>query len=171
MRLLGYSPIRRLDSGVRWCPAATNCKAFAAHDPLRRQVELIDRTAVRASRLTQQLLAFSRKQVLQPTTVDVNSVVHDVSSMRQSLIGDDVVLDIATEAQRAAVKVDRHQLEQAIVNLVINARDAMPFGGRLAIATADGTLDAGRAGERDCPPRRLPYPLHRRYRARDAPGR
>ena len=121
-------------------------KALPAHDPLRRQVELIDRTAVRASRLTQQLLAFSRNQVLQPTTVD------DVSSMLQSLIGDDVILDIATGAQRAAVKVDRHQLEQAIVNLVINARDAMPFGGRLAIATANGTLDAGGAREQDYPP-------------------
>ena len=127
-------------------------KALPAHDPLRRQVELIDRTAVRASRLTQQLLAFSRNQVLQPTTVDVNSAVHDVSSMLQSLIGDDVVLDIATGASRAAVKVDRHQLEQAIVNLVINARDAMPFGGRLAIATANGTLDAGGAREQDDPP-------------------
>ncbi len=126
-------------------------RALPANDPLRRQVELIDRTAVRASRLTQQLLAFSRKQVLQPTTVDVNSVVHDVSSMLQSLIGDDVVLDIATGAQRAAVTVDRHQLEQAIVNLVINARDAMPFGGRLAIATANGTLDAGGAREQDYP--------------------
>jgi len=127
-------------------------KALPAGDPLRKQVELIDRTAVRASQLTQQLLAFSRKQILQPTVVDVNSAVRDVTSVLQSLIGDNVSLDIKTGAGRAAVEVDRQQLEQAIINLVINARDAMPVGGRLAIATADGAIDARGARERDCPP-------------------
>jgi signal transduction histidine kinase len=91
----------------------------------------------RAARLTQQLLAFSRRQILLPTPLQLNEVVGDMVSLLRRTTGGDVVIAIAVEPRLALVFADRVQMEQVILNLVINARDAMPSGGNLAIATAN----------------------------------
>ncbi len=114
-------------------------------DPVRRDLALIQKTAERATALTRQLLAFSRKQVLQPRVVSVEAVVSGLAPMLQRLLGEDIELDIAAPAAASPVKVDPGQLEQVIVNLAVNARDAMPRGGRLAIEIAAVELDERRA--------------------------
>jgi signal transduction histidine kinase len=110
-------------------------------DPVRRrELELIEQTAERAASLTKQLLAFSRKQVLQPSRLDLNTVVAELASLLRRLIGEDVELTLRATPDLPPVHADRAQIEQVVVNLVVNARDAMPRGGRLAIST--GTLKA-----------------------------
>jgi PAS domain S-box-containing protein len=108
---------------------------------LRRDVELVLKTAERAAALVAQLLAFSRKQILQPQVLDLNQVVAAMGSMLQRLIGEDVELVMAAGPDLGRVRADRSQLEQVIVNLAVNARDAMPRGGRLIIETANVDLD------------------------------
>jgi PAS domain S-box-containing protein len=95
----------------------------------------IRRAAERAASLTGQLLAFSRKQVLRPQVLDLNAVVRDTEAMLRRLIGEDIDMDIRCHARIPTVRADRGQVEQVLVNLVVNARDAMPTGGRLTIAT------------------------------------
>src|SRR5207247_9214248 len=95
-------------------------------DPLCRDIELFRKTAMRATQLTRQLLAFSRKQVLQPKVLDLNAVVENMESMLRRLIGEDVALRTVLPPALGRVKADPGQLEQVIVNLVVNARDAMP---------------------------------------------
>ncbi len=112
---------------------------------LERHVDLIDKTATRAAGLTHQLLAFSRKQVLQPKVLDLNALVGNVGAMLRRLIGEDMNLVTALGSRVAAVKADAGQLEQVLMNLVVNARDAMPDGGRVTIETANVTLDASYA--------------------------
>jgi two-component system cell cycle sensor histidine kinase/response regulator CckA len=107
----------------------------------RRHVDLIHTTADRAAGLTRQLLAFSRKQVLQPKRLDLNAVVGGMAPMLSRLIGEDIELVIAARAHAGHIRADPSQLEQVILNLVVNARDAMPNGGRLTIQTAEVTLD------------------------------
>jgi PAS domain S-box-containing protein len=114
-------------------------------DPLRRDFELIQKTADRAATLTRQLLAFSRKQILQPRVVDPNELIQNASSLLNRLIGEDIELAFVPAADLGRVHVDPGQLEQVIVNLVVNARDAMPRGGRVTIETANVVLDAGYA--------------------------
>ncbi len=98
--------------------------------------------AERATVLTRQLLAFSRKQVLQPTVIDVVSVVEDVAPMLRRLIGEHISLRIAKESpELPRILADRGQLEQVIINLVVNARDAMPRGGRIVIRLAQAEND------------------------------
>ncbi len=116
-----------------------------AADPLRRELELIHRTAERAAALTRQLLAFSRKQVLQPKVVALNDLLGGAITLLKRLIGEHIDLTLAPAADLGHVRVDPGQLEQVIVNLAVNARDAMPDGGQLTLATANVEFDAAYA--------------------------
>jgi two-component system cell cycle sensor histidine kinase/response regulator CckA len=109
--------------------------------PLRRDIEEIMRAGERASGLTNQLLAFSRKQVLQPKVLDLNAVVVEVEKLLRRLIGENVELLSELDPALGPVEADPGQLEQVIVNLVVNARDAMPTGGKVTIETANVALD------------------------------
>src|ERR1700680_923475 len=95
----------------------------------------------KAAAVTRQLLAFSRKQVLEPTTLDLSYVVKDLGKMLPRLLGEDVETVLELDPQVGTVRADRGQIEQVIVNLGVNARDAMPQGGRLTIATRNVALD------------------------------
>ena len=106
-----------------------------------RKIEQIDRAADRASGLTRQLLAFSRLQMLQPQVMNLNEVVHDMGKLLPRLIGEDIELVIGTSKDLGAVRADASQMEQIIMNLAVNARDAMPEGGRLTIETFNADLD------------------------------
>ena len=110
-------------------------------DRLREDVEEIRKAAARAGALTRQLLAFSRKQVLEPKPLDLNDVVADVEKMLRRLIGEDIKLETALQPDLGTVKADPGQIEQVIVNLVVNARDAMPQGGTITLETANVVLD------------------------------
>jgi signal transduction histidine kinase/CheY-like chemotaxis protein len=122
-------------------------KELRVDDPLRRNVELIQKSADRAVALTRQLLAFSRKQVLQPTVLEFTDVVEGVAPMLERLIGEHVELVVAKGSGVGRVKADRGQIEQVIINLVVNARDAMPAGGQITIETANTELGGdGRTG-------------------------
>ncbi len=110
--------------------------------PLRREVEEIQRAADRAADLTHQLLAFSRKQVLQPKVLDLNAVMSNMDKMLRRLIGEDVDLITVLRPGLGMVKVDPGQIEQVIMNLAVNARDAMPEGGKITIETANVELSA-----------------------------
>lgn len=109
-------------------------------DSLREAVDEIRKAGQRAAALTQQLLAFSRKQVLEPKILDLNAIVLDMEKMLRRLIGEDVSLKFDVRPGVGNVKADRSQLEQVLLNLAVNARDAMPRGGELRIETADGEL-------------------------------
>jgi two-component system, cell cycle sensor histidine kinase and response regulator CckA len=109
--------------------------------PERRRLDEILKAAERAAGLTRQLLAFSRRQVLQPRVVDLNEVLGGIEAMLRRLIGEDVDLRIVPGAGVRRVKADPGQLEQLIMNLAVNARDAMPRGGRLIIETGEVELD------------------------------
>ncbi len=113
---------------------------LGANDPLRRNVEEIQKAADRATSLTQQLLAFSRKQVMQPKIFDLNAVVSDTEKMLRRLIGEDIELATILGAELGRVKADPGQIEQVILNLAVNARDAMPQGGKLVLETANVEL-------------------------------
>jgi signal transduction histidine kinase len=111
-------------------------------DPLRRGIELIQRTARRAADLTRQLLAFSRKQVLEAVVLDLNAVTTDMKDLLGRLIGEDIALVTTPSPDLGRVKADRGQIEQVIMNLAVNARDAMPQGGHLILETENVDLDA-----------------------------
>jgi two-component system, cell cycle sensor histidine kinase and response regulator CckA len=113
-----------------------------AGDPARRSAEQIQMASQRAASLTQQLLAFSRKQILAPKVLSVHTVVSDMEKILRRLIGEDIHLETSSEKDLGLVKADRSQIEQVILNLAVNARDAMPGGGRLTIETANVELDA-----------------------------
>ena len=116
-----------------------------AGDPLRDDVEEIRKAGNRAASLTRQLLAFSRRQLLQPQIVDLNELVRQTEKLLRRLIGEDVELVIALTPETAAVKVDPSSIEQVLVNLAVNARDAMPVGGLLTVETAVVDLDSSHA--------------------------
>lgn len=113
---------------------------FAEHDPHRHDLEEIRAAASMAASLTQQLLAFSRKQMLQPRVLDLNEIVVNAESLLRRLIGENIALKTLLDPELGAVKADPAQVEQVIVNLVVNARDAMPDGGELMIQTANAEL-------------------------------
>ncbi len=139
MVIIGYSELvlAAIDEGAPW----------------RHELEQIEKAGQRASALTQQLLAFSRKQMLQPRSVDLNEVVRDVARMLQRLIGENIELctELAPDLHR--IRADPNQMEQVLMNLAVNARDAMAHGGRLVITTenvaehaaAEAASVAGRA--------------------------
>ena len=121
---------------------------LADDEELRAAVEQIQSAGARAAALTRQLLTFSRQEVLQPGLVDLNEVVGGVESMLRRLIGEDVELITELAPKLGLVLADRGQLEQIVVNLAVNARDAMPGGGRLAIETGELELDEHGTRER-----------------------
>lgn len=110
-------------------------------DPLRKKFDEIKKAGDRAAKLTQQLLAFSRKQVLQPKILILNSVFSEFEEILRRIIGEDVVLKSILENDLGKVKADPNQIEQVIMNLIVNARDAMPQGGQLTIETKNVFLD------------------------------
>ena len=110
-------------------------------DPLRRHVDLIEETSDRATGLTRQLLAFSRRQPFHARLVDLNVIVREMEPMLARLIGEDVTLRTALEARPGSVRADPSQLEQVVLNLAVNARDAMPRGGSLTLSTRTVDVD------------------------------
>jgi len=116
-------------------------EGLAGDEKLRRHAVEIKKASQRAGSLTGQLLAFSRRQVLQPRVLDLNSVVSDMDMMLRRLIGEDVELVTMLDPQVAPVLADPTQVEQVIVNLAVNARDAMPHGGSVTIETTNVSID------------------------------
>jgi two-component system cell cycle sensor histidine kinase/response regulator CckA len=110
-------------------------------EPLRKNTEAIRKAAEKAASLTRQLLAFSRMQMIEPKVLDLNVVLADMGKMLPRLIGEDIELSIRPSVSLGRVKADQSQIEQIILNLAVNARDAMPEGGRLTIETSDVELD------------------------------
>ncbi|HEX7127012.1 MAG TPA: PAS domain S-box protein [Thermodesulfobacteriota bacterium] len=114
-------------------------------DARRADVREIEKAADRAASLTRQLLAFSRKQVLQPRIIDLNATILDLRRMLQRLIGEDVEVVLHLDPDLGSIEADPGQIEQVLMNLAINGRDAMPTGGRLAISTSEVELDDAEA--------------------------
>ena len=140
--IMGYAEIMR--------------NALGRDDPLASFLEEIHRAGERASHLTRQLLAFSRKRVSQPVTTDLNGILAGIEKILIRLIGEDVRLALKTDPALWKVKADPGQIEQIVMNLAVNARDAMPHGGSLIIETLNADLpDARAATQADGPPQ--PY--------------
>ncbi|MBI4676741.1 MAG: response regulator [Elusimicrobia bacterium] len=122
-----------------------NCEflleATAAGDPKRKDLEEIRAAGQKAAALTRQLLAFSRKQILQLKVLDLNAVVADSERLLRRLIGEDIALRVAMGKDLPPIKADPGQIEQVVMNLAVNARDAMPRGGKLTIATSNYVVD------------------------------
>jgi nitrogen-specific signal transduction histidine kinase/CheY-like chemotaxis protein len=116
--------------------------------PLRAEIEQVRKASDQAVALTGQLLAFSRRQLLRPVVLDLNRVVLDFERMFRPLLGKDIALVVHTAADLGRVSADPSQLEQVIMNLALNARDAMPQGGTLTIETANRELDNAYCSQR-----------------------
>jgi len=115
--------------------------AFPSEDPRHQQLEQIKKAGLRATLLTRQLLTFSRKQVCQRVVLDINALVTDFNKMLRRMVGEDIELANALQPGLGQIKADPGQIEQVIMNLVVNSRDAMPNGGKLIIETANMDLD------------------------------
>lgn len=123
---------------------------LAPHDKVHGHLKRITEAAEQAAGLTRQILAFSRKQVLQMQVLDLNAVVSEYGTMIQRLIGEDIRIQTTLDTELAPVNADRGQIEQVLLNLIVNARDAMPSGGTLTVSTANIILEEDRMhhGER-----------------------
>ncbi|MFT5374660.1 MAG: PAS domain S-box-containing protein [Candidatus Latescibacterota bacterium] len=115
---------------------------FSKDDPYHSDLNEIHQAGQRAATLVRQLLAFSRRQTVAPEVINLNEVVLELNQMLQRLIGEDIQLQVSTISQQATVYADRSQLEQIVINLAINARDAMPHGGHLDLSTSLLQVDA-----------------------------
>jgi two-component system, cell cycle sensor histidine kinase and response regulator CckA len=115
--------------------------ALTSENPIRREIEIIQGAAERAAKLTHQLLAFSRKQILELRMLDLNTVVAGIEPLLRRMIREDIEIATALDPAAGHVKADVGQIEQVLLNLGVNASDAMPHGGRLTMATANVTLD------------------------------
>ena len=120
-------------------------------NPMRADLQEVVAAGKRAEGLTRQLLAFSRRQVLAPESVDLGSLVEGLSKMLRRLIGEDIALGVSVSPDLYATKVDRGQIEQVVMNLAVNARDAMPKGGDLRIRVHNATLGVARAAALEVP--------------------
>jgi PAS domain S-box-containing protein len=118
---------------------------MSREDPLYEVMEEIRNAGARAASLTRQLLAFSRKQILHAEILDLNGVVRDMDKMLRRIIGEDIDLETALNPNLGRVEADAGQMEQVLMNLVVNARDAMPKGGKLTLETSNVDLDEGYA--------------------------
>ncbi|RJX24270.1 MAG: response regulator [Desulfobulbus sp.] len=132
--ILGYSQILTLK--------------LAADDPLWKMADAIHHAGIKASSLTQQLLAFSRKQVMEMKVTNLNIIVEDMTKMLARLIGEDIILKTFVSPDIRNIMADASQIGQVLMNLVVNARDAMPSGGRLTIETGDIHIDEHYAAKR-----------------------
>ena len=121
-------------------------------DPIHDDMQEIAGAADRAAGLTRQLLAFSRQQVMQPRVININDIIVDMEKMLRRVIGEDVELLTALDPAIAEISADPGQLEQVLMNLVVNARDAMPAGGRLSISTSNSALSVESAAGSLHPP-------------------
>jgi signal transduction histidine kinase/ActR/RegA family two-component response regulator len=120
---------------------ALSLRRLGPEDPLYRKLEAIREAGERAASLTRQLLAFSRKQIMQPKVLDLNHVIFETNKMLQRLIGEDVDLLIGLTPDLGKIKADPGQIEQVLMNLAVNARDAMPKGGKVTIETQNVYID------------------------------
>ncbi len=118
-------------------------RRLAPADPRHHAAEEIRKGGERAAALTRQLLAFSRRAAAQPRIVDLNAALRDLAPMISRIVGEDIALDLELCEEAPSVRIDLAQLEQVIVNLVVNSRDAMPGGGRITIGTGRATQGAG----------------------------
>ncbi len=119
---------------------------IAPQDPIVSDLVEIKKAADRAASLTRQLLAFSRRQILSPKVLDLNSLIRDMEKMLGRILGEDVDLRLALAERLGPIEADPGQIEQVLLNLAVNARDAMPKGGQLVIETTDTTLGAAYLG-------------------------
>lgn len=117
-------------------------RRLSTADPMRKEIEEVEKASVQAASLTNQLLAFSRQQVLQPRVIDLNDVVIENSRLLRRIIGEDVELVTVLAPDLGCIKADVMQIQQVMLNLAVNARDAMPQGGKLAIETTNVSLDS-----------------------------
>jgi two-component system cell cycle sensor histidine kinase/response regulator CckA len=125
--IIGYSQVLR--------------RRLGPDNPLHEYAEEVEKAGQRAVSLTRQLLAFSRQQVLTPVVLDLNALISDMEKMLPRLLGEDVAVGIDLDPEIGTVKADQGQIEQVVMNLAVNARDAMPGGGKLLITTANVELD------------------------------
>jgi two-component system cell cycle sensor histidine kinase/response regulator CckA len=122
-------------------------EALAGEPKLRGQVEQIQKASERAAALTRQLLAFSRKQTIQPVPLNLNSAVSGVEKLLRRLIGENITITTHLEPEIGVIKADAGQIEQVILNLAVNGRDAMPDGGKLTLETRHTEIGVGRNGQ------------------------